>query len=145
KEPKLCAEEYIRRFPQFQAEIQSRWSAGIHSAQTVNHTSDSVANSTLPPGAIRSGTHGSTKRSTSGTLPIHPGYEILAESSRRGMGVVYKALDLKRKRLVAVKMILVGAHAGKQEIRRGKLGSVRFCILHFAFLHRWPIERRRQY
>jgi WD40 repeat protein len=47
-----------------------------------------------------------------------PGYRILAEIGRGGMGVVYQAVQLALNRPVALKMILAGAHAGPQEMAR---------------------------
>src|SRR6516165_8713354 len=76
------------------------------------------------------------------TLNI-PGYEILGELGRGGMGVVYKAQNLKYDRPVALKMILSGRGANLLELARfrieaeaiGSLEHPNIVLIHQVGVH----------
>ncbi len=102
-------DEYLARFPQHADSIRRLWGANDFIVrQQADPGTSGPARLTVPLGS------GSPKR----PLPTLPGYEILEELGKGGMGVVFKARQVAFDRLVAVKMIRSQVIAGPDELAR---------------------------
>lgn len=71
----------------------------------------------------------STRQASKGRFPAIPGYEILSILGKGGMGVVYKARDVRLDRMVALKMILSN-QAGREALARFQIEAKAVALLH---------------
>jgi serine/threonine protein kinase len=99
--------EWLARHPDLQAELRSFFA----DESKVNRIAASLPD--LLPAVEQP-----TASPSLGTVRYVGEYELLEEIARGGMGVVYKARQTGLGRIVALKMILAGGHAGAAELAR---------------------------
>jgi WD40 repeat protein/predicted Ser/Thr protein kinase len=114
REPDLAATEYLERFPQFAGQLQPLLEATLF--QRSDGVSDTPEHGTARGLSPEAGLAAGIKPAA--RPPAIPGYEVIRELGRGGMGVVYLARQAGVNRLVALKMILAGEYAGAQERAR---------------------------
>jgi WD40 repeat protein len=104
--------EYLRRFPHLADQLQIQFAVDRALAPRSQGWSTPARSLAAQADSIPAGV------APAGGLPDVPGYELLGKLGRGGMGVVYLARHLALDRVVALKMILSGAHAGSDEVNR---------------------------
>jgi predicted Ser/Thr protein kinase len=121
--------EYERRFPEY---------ADVLRAQAELHRAMASERATAPPPQPPGEAAGQTTAAlVNGPAPVGdgyapmtvPGYRVVGQLGRGGMGVVYKALQTGLNRPVALKMILTGQWASPAEVQRFRLEAEAVALL----------------
>jgi serine/threonine-protein kinase len=112
-------EEVCRHCPELLPEVHRRWQRKCDCDAEL----DALFHAREPDSSFG----GPSSACSSAELPRIPGYEVLEEVGRGGMGVVYRARHVCLDRPVALKMLLIGAYASRESrerfLREARIGA----------------------
>lgn len=124
--------QWLARYPELAQELQAffkdhdqvrAWAEPMCAAANVAPPAEAtISHSECTPADPQSRT----------TVRYFGDYELIEEIARGGMGVVYKACQVKLQRLVAIKMILAGELANQTDVERFRTEARAAANLHHA-------------